>query len=111
MHAVIIFRIVDMVCRCHNATNLALSSKQIHRWLIDKQRQIGNDPIMDRPKTYKATIEIYFDVWSIEKPRVIARRMAEHFNGTRCENLYCDGMLKKLEEWNIKKILKQFRGS
>ena len=74
---------------------------------MDKRKAIGDDPAMERPKTYRATIEVYFDVWSNEKPRNIARRMANCFNCTRGTNLCCAGVLKKLEKWSIRKTIEQ----
>ena len=67
--------------------------------------------LWDVLKHIKATIEVYFDAWSNEKPRAIAKQMAGKLNGTRGANLYCDGVLKEVEEWNVKKTLKQFRDS
>ena len=51
---------------------------------------------MEQPKTYIAIIEVTFDAWDDENPRVIAREMASHFSDLRGANLYSDGLLKRL---------------
>ncbi len=78
---------------------------------MDKKKTIGNDLVMERPKTYVATIDVIFDVWDDEKPRAVARRMANHFNGMRGANLYSDGVLRRLEKWSAKKTLKSLPDS
>ena len=53
---------------------------------------------MTQIKTYTATIKITFEVHKKENPRVIAKQMADYYNGMRGANLYSYGVMKTLTE-------------
>lgn len=48
---------------------------------------------MEQPKTYTATIEVTFEAYEEERPRSIAKYMADSHNGTRGANLHVYGEL------------------
>ena len=52
---------------------------------------------MKRPKTYTATIEVTFEVYEEERPRSIAKYMADSFNGMRGANLHTCGELRQVK--------------
>ncbi len=48
---------------------------------------------MTEIKIYTATIEVVFEAYEKENPRLIAKHMAEYFNFMRGANLYSSGEL------------------
>ncbi|MEK7117122.1 MAG: hypothetical protein AAB837_03085 [Patescibacteria group bacterium] len=60
---------------------------------------------MTQIKTYTATIKVTFDAYEKENPRLIAKGMADYYNGTRGANLYIYGVMEKLIENNRSKTM------
>lgn len=63
----------------------------------DKQGKAGNNESMEQPKTYIATIDVTFEAYEEERPRSIAKYMADSFNGMRGANLHTCGELRQVK--------------
>lgn len=54
-------------------------------------------------KTYTATIKVTFEIHKEENPRVIAKHMADYYNGMRGANLHVYGAVENIAEENHEK--------